>query len=80
VVEVSKVEVSKREIVPKIRKIGEYSMLIQNRYVLILFRITAEDTVNKRRIVEVLKEIRGLAKALLDSVDELLRELEEEEQ
>jgi hypothetical protein len=71
------VEVSKREVVSKIRKIGEYSMLIQNRYVLVLFRLTAEHMVNKRHIVEVLKEIRGLAKALLDLIDDLLRELGE---
>jgi hypothetical protein len=74
------VEVSKREVAPKVRKIGEYSMLIQNRYVNVLFHLTAENTVNKRRIVETLKEIRGLAKALLDIVDELIRELGEEEQ
>jgi len=74
------VKVSKGEIVQKIRKIGEYSMLIQNRYVIVLFHFTATDNINNRRVVETLKEIKGLAKALLDNIDELLRELGEEEQ
>jgi hypothetical protein len=71
------VEISKKEIVPKIRKIGEYSMLIQNRYVLLLFYLTAEETINRRRFAGALKEMRDFAKALLDLVDELLGELGE---
>jgi hypothetical protein len=71
------VEVSKREVVPKIRKIGEYSMLIQNLYVLILFYLTAEETINRRRVAGALKEMRDYAKALLDLIDELLKELGE---
>jgi hypothetical protein len=72
------VEVSEGEIVSKIRKIGEYSMLIQNRYVLLLFYLSAEDTINRRRVAGELKEIRSSAKALLDLIDELLRELGEQ--
>jgi len=72
-------KVSKGEIAQKIRRIGEYSMLIQNRYVIVLFHLTATDNISNR-VVETLKEMRGLAKALLDNIDELLGELEEEEQ
>jgi len=76
------VKVSKGEIAQKIRRIGEYSMLIQNRYVIVLFHFTATDDINRRVIetlIETLKEIKGLAKSLLDNVDELLRELGEEQ-
>jgi hypothetical protein len=74
------VEVSKREVAPKIHKIGDYSMLIQNRYTLLLFYLTEEDTINRRRVAGALNEMRSFAMALLDLVDELLRELGEEEQ
>jgi hypothetical protein len=70
---------SKKEIAPKIRRIGYYVETIQNRYISVLFHLTATDSINNR-VVEALKEIRGLAEALLDNVDELLRELGEEEQ
>jgi hypothetical protein len=69
------VEVSKKEVVPKVRKIGDYLRMMQNCYVIVLFNLTAEDTVN-RRVLMALKELRELAKTLLDDVDELIRELE----
>ncbi len=69
----------KKEIAPKVRRIGDRLMLMQECYVIILFNLTAEDTVN-RRVLKALKEIRDLAKTLLNDVDELIRELEDKVQ
>ncbi len=62
----------------KIRKIGGYLRMMQSCYIIVLFNLTAANTVN-RRVLMALKELRELAKTLLDDVDELIREFEETE-
>jgi hypothetical protein len=69
------VKVLKKEVAPKVRKIGDYLRMMQNCYVIVLFNLTATDTIN-RHVLMALKELRELAKTLLDDVDELIRELE----
>jgi hypothetical protein len=58
----------------KIRKIGDHLRMMQNCYVIVLFNLTAN--ADNKRVLMALKELRELAKKLLDNVDELIREWE----
>ena len=68
--------VGKKEIAHKVRRVGDHLRMAQNCYVLVLFRLTATETINER-VLTALKELREYARMLLNDVDELIKELEQ---
>jgi plasmid stabilization system protein ParE len=68
--------VGKKEVAHKVRRIGDHLRMAQNCYVLVLFNLTATETVSDR-VLTALKELREHARMLLNDVDELIKELEQ---
>ena len=68
--------VERKEIARKIRRVGDHLRMMQNCYVLVLFNLTATETVNER-VLTALKKLREYARMLLNDVDELIKELEQ---
>jgi sensor c-di-GMP phosphodiesterase-like protein len=68
--------IGKEEIAHKVRRVGDHLRMAQNCYVLVLFNLTATETINER-VLTALKELREHARMLLNDVDELIKELEQ---
>jgi hypothetical protein len=64
------------KIAPKIRKLGDYLEVMRSCYTIVIFNLTATDTVNKR-VLMALKELREHCARMLNDVDELIEELEQ---